>query len=129
MNITLRREETVTNTDDIIDSRDVIKRIEELEESKKYRGGIIYELDELAALKALASEGSGYSQGWQHGTTLIRDTYFQEHAQELARDCGDIPSAGSSQWPLYYIDWEQAARELQYDYTSIDFDGVAYWVR
>ena len=27
------------------------------------------------------------------------------------------------------IDWAQAAHELQMDYTSVDFDGVTYWIR
>ena len=27
------------------------------------------------------------------------------------------------------IDWAQAARELRMDYTSVDFDGVTYWIR
>lgn len=132
----------ITNRDDIIDSRDVIERIEELEEGYPIPStrdlldqtyvitpGNREAWKELATLKALASKGSDYSSNWPHGTTLIRDTYFQEYAQELAEDCGDIPSAGSSRWPLYCIDWKQAARELQHDYTSIDFDGVTYWVR
>ena len=41
--------------------------------------------------------------------------------------CGQMPP--SNQWPLYCIDWEYAARELKHDYTSVDFDGVTYWVR
>lgn len=27
------------------------------------------------------------------------------------------------------VDWERAARELQMDYTPVEFDGVTYWVR
>ena len=26
-------------------------------------------------------------------------------------------------------DWERATRELQMDYTEVDFDGVTYWIR
>jgi len=117
---------TPTNTDNIIDSRDIIERIEELE--TELEGGPLEDDDtpELDALKALASEGSDHSPDWPHGTTLIRDAYFQEYAQDLAEDCGMIPHGIS--WPITCIDWEQAARELQYDYTPIDFDGVTYWV-
>lgn len=28
-----------------------------------------------------------------------------------------------------YIDWKRAAEALQSDYTSVEFDGVTYWVR
>lgn len=118
---------TPTNTDDIIDSRDIIERIEELE--TELEDGPLDDEDkaELAALKALAEEGSGYSPDWLYGETLIRYDYFETYAQDLAEDCGMIPDGLT--WPLTCIDWEQAARELQYDYTIIDFDGVTYWVR
>ena len=42
----------------------------------------------------------------------------EEFAQETAEACGEIPSAGSSAWPLYCIDWEYAARELMHDYSE-----------
>jgi hypothetical protein len=32
-------------------------------------------------------------------------------------------------WPFTCIDWEQAASELQMDYSAVDFDGVIYWIR
>ena len=120
-----------TNMDNVIDSRDVIERIEELEaeieietedEGEPDPDGV----EELAILKALADEGEG-SPDWPHGETLIRDSYFEEYAQELAEDCCDM--LDTNQWPLHCIDWEQAARELQLDYISIEFDGVDYWIR
>lgn len=121
-----------TNTDDVIDSRDVIKRIEELEGEVELNAegelvtGAADDLDELNTLKALAEEGEA-SPDWPHGETLIRDSYFQDYAQELAEDCCDMPK--SDQWPARCIDWEQAARELQMDYISISFDGIDYWIR
>ncbi len=82
---------------------------------------------ELAALKALADEASGYAADWRYGETLIRDSYFRDYAMELADDISAVPD--NAQWPMTCIDWDQAARELQYDYTAVDFDGVTYWVR
>lgn len=82
---------------------------------------------ELAALKALAEEAEGYAADWAHGETLIRDSYFKEYAQELAEDIGAINR--NATWPNNCIDWDQAARELQMDYTSVEFDGVTYWIR
>jgi hypothetical protein len=135
----------ISNTDDVIDSRDVIARIEALEseesdllealDAEDYQPSAPDELEqwreeygeELAALKKLAEEAEGYAADWKHGETLIRDSYFKEYAQELAEDIGAINSEAS--WPNNCIDWDQAARELQMDYTAVDFDGVTYWIR
>lgn len=82
---------------------------------------------ELKALKALQDEAEGYSEDWRHGAALIRDTYFKEYAEHFADDIGAIDRNAS--WPVNCIDWEKAADELKTDYTSVDFDGVEYWVR
>ena len=153
-----------TNTDDVIDSRDVIARIEELteerddlvtalDEAREERNDAeelpedaIADLDgaitdafdalkdwdeenaaELKALTELADQCEGYADDWKYGATLIRDSYFKTYAQELADDLGYIKSDVS--WPYTCIDWERAARELRMDYTSVEFDGVTYWVR
>jgi Antirestriction protein (ArdA) len=120
----------ITNCDDIIDSRDVITRVEELEalEADVEAGGLDQsEAHELAALRVLADEANGHVADWAYGATLIRDSHFETYAEELAEDIGAINSSAS--WPNNCIDWEQAARQLQVDYTSVDFDGVTYWVR
>jgi hypothetical protein len=85
------------------------------------------ELAELAALKALAEEAEGYADDWRHGAQLIRESYFEDYARELAEETGAI--TGTQCWPLTCIDWEQAARELAMDYTTVDFDGVDYLIR
>lgn len=36
---------------------------------------------------------------------------------------------GATEWPLRHIDWDAAAEELKQDYTSVEFDGVTYWIR
>lgn len=146
----------ICNTDDIIDSRQVIERIEELQADRQEfidaladeditpedRETAIAELNEwnglngpeLAALEALAKEAEGYAEDWQYGAALIRDSYFETYAQELAEDCAPFGSNSPASkllesWPYRCIDWEQAARELRMDYTSVEFDGVTYWVR
>jgi hypothetical protein len=138
----------ISNSDDIIDSRDVISRIEELERDRdnamdledvhaddQWSGGTnTYdarvwsedENDELKSLKALAEEASG-SPDWPYGEALIRDSYFEDYARELADDIGAIKSDAG--WPNSFIDWERAADALKQDYFSVDFDGVEYWIR
>ena len=113
----------ISNNEDIIDIRDVIDRIDYLE-------GLEHEIDEgeqeeLDTLKALAEECKG-NGGDEH--TLVRDSYFEEYAEELAVDIGAV-GTHDTQWPLMYIDWEAAANALKMDYTSVEFDGVEYWTR
>jgi len=127
--------DTIDNSLDVIDSRDVIARIEELEselegltsEADALTANLVDEFAELQTLTALADEASGYTSDWQYGETLIRDSYFEDYAQELAEDIGAIDN--NATWPNNCIDWERATRELQMDYTQVDFDGVAYWIR
>ncbi|KKL11232.1 hypothetical protein LCGC14_2547890 [marine sediment metagenome] len=121
----------ITNSQDTIDSRDIIERIEylgDLKERTELEGDSFDEDEEaeLTNLRALTEEASDYSE-WEFGVTLINDSYFQEYAQELAEDIGAISS--DAQWPLGCIDWEWAAKELQMDYTAADFDGVTYLFR
>jgi hypothetical protein len=129
----------INNTEDIIDSRDVIARIEYLEaEHDDEQCGpdldtcvdIEEHQDELPALKALASDAGGYMPDWPYGVGLIRDSYFEDHARELAEEmAGGIEREMVNRWPFTCIDWEQAADELKQDYTEVIFDGVSYWGR
>lgn len=124
----------ITNSDDVIDVRDVIARYEYLEAS---RGQAIEEADtdllnEFDALDKLLDEleGNGGDEEWRgswYPITLVRDSYFEDFARQEAEDL-DLIKADAS-WPNNCIDWDQAARELQIDYTSTEFDGVTYWYR
>lgn len=118
--------DVIDNLEDIIDSRSVIDRIEELIdiEGEELTDD---EREELVALTALAAEGEDYASDWAFGTTLIRDSYFTEYAEQLAEEVGAIDH--NAEWPSMYIDWETAAQDLQQDYSLLDFDGVEYWVR
>ena len=126
---------SVDNGQDILDSRDVIARIDELESEisdnadlpEDEQVDMEEEKAELKALQALTEKGEG-SADWPHGETLIRDSYFTDYAQDLASDLyGE--EIDDAHWPFDCIDWEQAASALQQDYTSVDFDGVTYWIR
>jgi hypothetical protein len=114
----------VHNTQSIIDSREVIARIEELEASGVEQG--TDEGDEYEALKDFAEEGESLSD-WEYGEALIHEDYFEEYAEELAEDLGLIDREAG--WPVTYIDWERAADALKQDYTELNFDGEIYWGR
>jgi hypothetical protein len=128
---------TIDNTVDVIDSRDVIERIEELRDERdahdEEERGLSWaeehpdDAEELRALEELQSDAEGYTSDWRHGAQLIRDSYFEDYARELVEDMhGALRRA---EWPFSCIDWEAAADELKHDYTAVDFDGVTYWVR
>lgn len=118
----------VDNMDDVIDSRDVIERLTELQDAKHDGGEPLTddEETELASLIALAEQGVSFDD-WQYGATLIRDSHFRDYAMELAEDIGAVPSEYT--WPISCIDWDQATRELRMDYSSVEFDGITYWIR
>ena len=182
---------SITNSDDTIDSRDVIARIEELEAEREALIDAVNEalhavkdaeaavdlahddqgqtdeemeaasegpgcdLDnaveelhaaeeelsdwdsykdcglELAKLKEFAEEveSQGVTTEWEDGAYFIRDSYFEEHAQEEAESCCEMPDNGGSNWPYCCIDWEKAADMLKMDYSCVEFDGEDYYVR
>ena len=121
-----------TPGDNVIDSRDIIARLEELRE----------ELDELESPEAvqewhddnddeyiplvkLAEECEGYGD-WEHGETLIHRSIFVEYCIDMIQDIGDLPK----NIPSYIeIDWEKTAANLEADYMSVDFDGQEYLMR
>lgn len=131
----------VNNSEDVLDSRDVIARRDELKEARddfnsdhpqpEDKDKDAWEIEfpedaeELANLEAFIEEGSS---SWEDGETLVRESYFEEYAEELASDVSDYDPR-TVRWPYTCIDWEQAARELQHDYTGADFDGVTYYYR
>ena len=139
---------TISNLDDTIDVRDIIARVEELREERDdlqlaLDGGSQEDVnalaewetdnaEELAELESLLDDlnGMGGDEQWEgdwYPATLIRDSYFQDYAQERAEECGMIDT--DAKWPMTCIDWEKAARELQYDYSSVEVNGVTYWTR
>lgn len=126
-------ESTVDLGADVIDVRDIIGRVEALRNERDFEEELADDdAAELAMLEGILSELAGcggdeeFDGDW-YPVTLVCDEYFQEYAQELAEDCGMVDT--SARWPMNCIDWEQAARELQMDYSSIEIRGFTYWYR
>ena len=114
----------ITNQDDTIDSRDVIEKINKLEDA--YDDLNQLEMAELVALKELADDAM--CDEWEYGEVLISENYFTEYCKELCEDIGDVPK----DLPWYIesnIDWDGVARDIKIDYTAVDFDGEAYFIR
>ena len=90
------------------------------------------ETEELETLESLLEEIKGYGgdEQWEgdwYPVTLIRYSHFEDYAKELAEECGMVNA--DAKWPNNCIDWEKAARELQWDYSTVDYDDVTYWYR
>lgn len=140
----------IDNTQDVIYSRDVIDRLDELKdqleaEHEGQETTLSFEywiqdennsknpddVKEYRALVALADEAEDYGD-WQYGEQLIRRSYFVEYTEQLIDDCYEMPKdLNSGKWPYCHmkIDYEAAAEHLEQDYTSVDFDGVEYLIR
>ncbi len=145
---------TISNDDNRIDAGDVIARLEALKKSQQEIEAELETLKrpasndvntrietlkenqqdiaaELEALESLVEETRAYTE-WRKDTVLIRDSYFTDYAQDLAKKTVCLPkddlSLSWDMWPLSCINWERAARQLQTDYSPVEFDGVTYWV-
>lgn len=117
-------------TADVIDVRDIIARVEELEPQVDTIG----EGEHIAEWNMLTRilyelKGYGGDERWRgdwYPVTLIEDAYFVEYVQDLLADCGELPC----DLPHYIaIDWRTTARNIRTDYSSVDVDGLTYWYR
>jgi len=126
------------SSEDVIDVRDIIARVEDLrhvrgddldaEEALELTESDATELAHLEAVLADLAGNGGDEQfeGDWYPITLIRDSYFTEYARETLEDCDYI----SKDFPHWIeIDWTATARNIRMDYTSTEIDGVIYWYR
>lgn len=112
---------------DVIDSRDIIARIEELHNEAIHGEGLdADEEEELTELKQLAAKAELYVDDWEHGAALIRESYFTEYAMDLLADIGELPR----DIPWYIVvDEESTAENIKQDYTELTFDGTTFYAR
>ena len=129
----------IDNTQDIIDVRDIIDRVEELESSiqdyENEDGDLelhdehISQKEELDELRDVLSELAGYGgdeqfEGDWYPVSLIHDNYFETAMDELLEDIGVIPR----DLPCYLtITVDYIA--LQQDYSSVNIGNETYWYR
>ncbi len=146
-------------SNNILDSRDLEKRFDELlEEFEDWRSNLtdeeIHEIAEshwdcevsemtdenfLEEWQTSTSEGEEHKQigelkdqniyGWNDGVTFVKDSYFEEFAEDEADQLGYFQNYDKNAWPYNCIDWSEAASQLQNDYSSVEFDGETYWYR
>lgn len=126
----------ITGHEDILDSRDIIERIEELTDAlditaEEVMPGTAGELEdirnELEMLESIKEQAEAYCPDWEYGVTLINSDYWPTYAEELVKDVGDLPK----DLPRYIaIDWDATANALLVDYTTIELrHGATYYAR
>jgi|SRR5215472_364036 len=116
--------------EDLLDMRDITDRFEELEDQEERDEGDEEEYEALANL-IRSLKGYGGDHQWRgdwYPGALIEDSYFQKYAEELADELYGR-EIGGAKWPFSCIDWEQAARELQTDYSTVEYGSFTYWYR
>ena len=99
---------------DIIDLRDIIENREDDSEA--------YEAWNKALMQDIGIE---LDTAAENDPIAIPDRDFVEYAQELSDDMG--LTSPNDPWPLSFIDWKAAAKELKRDYASIEVDGRLYY--
>jgi len=149
----------ISSSDNIIDSREVISLAEEFEsdielkqeeiqekkdelaevsndedDDEEERANLESELadlvDELTDLEEEAKsilefrdDVENYHRG---GMLLINEDYWAQYVQELAEDTGGVDTRV---WPFNCIDWEQAAADLESDYTQLEWEGTTFYIQ
>lgn len=150
---------SIDNRDDIIDSRDVIARIEELEEEREALADALEhaneEADDTQEGAAAVETATAALNDWDNNSDEAEElkqlralaTEAEGYSDDwrygatLIRDsyfkeytidlARDLhgKAIDNAEWPFSCIDWEKAADQLKQDYTALDFNGVEYWVR
>lgn len=78
-------------------------------------------------LKNLIDLREQFGREWNDGITFVKDSHFEEFAEDEADRLGYFGNCSKNDWPYNYIDWSKAADYLQSDYSSVEFDGETYW--
>ena len=121
--------------DTVLDSRDILARIEALraerdaydnargEERDPWNEHHPDESKEMATLTGIL-DYAGYD--WARGITLVRADHFTEYARGMLCASGAV-LANLPDWVT--IDWEATATDFRERHAlpAIDFGGVTYW--
>jgi len=100
----------ISKTDNVINTKDLLARINWLEQALNYRCSDEYS-EELKALRTLEEhiEAVASTATYEEGSDLIRDNYLQEYMR--ATESADSEGVSGSA------------------FSPIDFDGEIYWLR
>lgn len=135
----------------ILDTRDLIERRDELKETifnsfietfPQYKDqtdcfdDILFEEEEVQdweeefesefeEINEIDQIENDLGSEFNYGVTLIDEGDFEEYCEELVSDIGDLPK----ELPSYIsnnIDWSGVADDLKADYTDVTYRGINY---
>jgi hypothetical protein len=137
---------------EILDSLDIIERLEELtehfealheQETEEGKTSLSFgewlktlpdgydDLEEYKELCDLQNECENHPD-WHHGVQLIHEDYFTDYIEELIKDCYELPKElQSGHWPYRHItiDYEAAADDAKQDYAEVEFMDYTYFIQ
>lgn len=107
------------------DLRDLANELRELE---ALTGLCEEDAERLGVLRALQDQlfTATLTEYAENEPTLIRESEFEEYAQDFAEGCGYVD--GDSAMAMY-IDWARWANDMKMDYQEVEFDGDTYLIR
>lgn len=134
--------------DDLIDTRDIIERIEELESDNTDDDGEEFDITlwsdddrkEYRGLQEIVSEVG--EDACRDGVSLVHERYMTDYIKDYHLDCGGeyyefnpktyrhdrIPLDDLyRRAPFNHIDWEAVARDEATSYSIIEIDGNTYY--
>ncbi len=109
---------------------DLAKELAELEDENADEAVTLDEegFERLEALRGLQAQlfNDDMAEYAENEAAMIPEEEFVDYCQEFADSVGYL----SDDSPLYYyIDWERWAKDIQRDYTKVEFEGDTYLIR
>ena len=88
------------------------------------------ELEEIAEINQVEDEVESYGgDGFEFGTTLIKEYDFEEYCEELVRDYGYLSRDTITALIENNIDWSGIADDMRQDYSELEYQGKTYLYR
>lgn len=116
----------ISATDDMIDSRNVNERFDELSYADDHD---FIDDDEKAELKALAGLmliGIDMEE-WDSGVVLVHSTYFVDYVKSLKEETEPEVFDAMPDWVKANLDWDGIAEDMRSDFTVIEWQGETFY--
>lgn len=125
-------EDLKSEYDDLVDAVDEADTPEAKEEAQEALNefNTSFDKDELDTLAIVVEQGS-HCKGFDHGTPLIHESYFETYIKNDIDELYPFPEGiDTNVWPWNHLafDYASAAEDIKPDYTTIEADGHTYYL-